>query len=131
MIYGCGVDIEELNRFTKHLDLKDTLPSLISDVFTEEEISQNKKSQKELRFPLGFSCKEAMFKAFGISWTNSPISWKDIELIFQGESPENYLIKLTGHAKKLFDKFDLKQVDSFVEYNDTFVMFQIVLIGKG
>jgi len=25
---------------------------------------------------LGFSCKEAFFKAFGMSWTNSKISWK-------------------------------------------------------
>jgi phosphopantetheine--protein transferase-like protein len=128
MIYGCGVDIEEINRFTKHLHLNEAPPSFISDVFTEKEISINKAHLKEFRFPLGFSCKESVFKAFGISWTNSPISWKDIELIFQGETPEDYRIELSGYAKELFDQQNLQRIDSYAEYNNTFVMFQVVMI---
>lgn len=128
MIYGCGVDIEEINRFTKHLHLNEDPPSFISDVFTEKEISINKAFLKELRFPMGFSCKESVFKAFGKSWTNSPISWKDIELIFQGEKPEDYRIELGGYAKELFIQQNLQRIDSYTEYNKTFVMFQVILI---
>lgn len=128
MIYGCGVDIEEINRFAKHLKLIEAPPSFISDVFTEKEISINRKILKELRFPLGFSCKESLFKAFGISWTNSPISWKDIELIFQSEKIEDYRIELGGYAKELYTRENLQRIDSNVIYSKPFVMFQIVLI---
>ncbi len=128
MVYGCGVDIEEINRFTRHLDLHEPTPSFITDVFTEREISLNDTSLKEIRFALGFSCKEAMFKAFGKSWTNSPLSWKDIELIFRGETPEHYGIELGGYAKDLFLREELKRIDSQVAYTETYVMFQVVLI---
>jgi phosphopantetheine--protein transferase-like protein len=128
MIYGCGVDIEEINRFTKHLNVHEPPPSFIADVFTEKEISLNNTSRKEIKFSLGFSCKEAMFKAFGKSWTNSPISWKDIQLIFRGEEPEDYRIELSGYAKELYIQQELQRIDSHAEYNETFVMFQVVLI---
>ncbi len=128
MVYGCGVDIEEINRFTRHLDLYEPSPSFIADVFTDKEISLNNASHKEIRFALGFSCKEAMFKAFGKSWTNSPISWKDIELIFRGDTAESYQIELGGYAEKLFHQQELKRINSHAEYTDTYVMFQVVLM---
>ena len=128
MIFGCGVDIEEINRFTRHLDLYEPPPSFIADVFTQKEISLNNTLHKEIRFSLGFSCKEAMFKAFGRSWTNSPISWKDIELIFRGDTQGNYDIELGGYAKELFIQQGLQRIDSHAEYTETFVMFQVVLI---
>lgn len=128
MVYGCGVDIEEINRFTKHLNGDEPSPSFIDDVFTEKEISQNNRLNKETRFALGFSCKEAVFKAFGRSWTNSPISWKDIELIFPGDAMEDYEILLSGYAKELFIQKGLQRIDSHGAYNETFVMFQVVMI---
>lgn len=128
MVYGCGVDIEEINRFAKHLNASQSPPSFIDDVFTAKEISINNTTNKETRFSLGFSCKEAVFKAFGISWTNSPICWKDIELIFPGETEETYEIELSGYAKELFNKQGLIRIDSQVEFNGTFVMFQVVMI---
>ena len=128
MIYGCGVDIEEIGRFTKHLDLSESPPSFISDVFTQKEISINKTHLEKLRFPLGFSCKESIFKAFGISWTNSPISWKDIELIFQSKEIKDYRIELNGYAKDLFERESIQRIDSNIAYNETFVMFQTVMI---
>ena len=128
MVYGCGVDIEEINRFTKHLNIHEPSPSFIDDVFTDKEISINNRLNKEIRFALGFSCKEAVFKAFGRSWTNSPISWKDIELIFSGNTQEKYTIELSGYAKELFIQQGLQRIDSHVEYNGTCVMFQVVMI---
>lgn len=128
MIYGCGVDIEEIDRFTRHLDRYEPPPSFIADVFTRKEISLNNTLLKEIRFSLGFSCKEAMFKAFGRSWTNSPISWKDIELIFHGDKPENYEIELSGYAKELFIQQKIQRIDPHAEYSEIFVMFQVVLI---
>jgi phosphopantetheine--protein transferase-like protein len=128
MICGCGVDVEEVSRFTKHLELGNSPPSFISDVYTDAEILANEKSPKELRYPLGFSCKEALFKAFGISWTNSPITWKNIELIFHGDSLDDYSIKLNGYAKEIYEELNIKRMDSCMEYNKTYVLFQVVLI---
>jgi phosphopantetheine--protein transferase-like protein len=130
MVCGCGIDVEEINRFTKHLDLENPPPSLIADIFTDEEILINGKSQKELRFPLGFSCKESVFKAFGVSWTNSPISWKNIELIFIEDTLDKYTIRLNGYAEELFQERNIKKIESFMEYNETYVLFQVVLIGE-
>ncbi|UCG27311.1 MAG: 4'-phosphopantetheinyl transferase superfamily protein [Bacteroidales bacterium] len=128
MVLGCGVDIEEIDRFAKHLDLDKKPPAFIYEVFTDREIKINAAFRKELRFPIGFTCKESVFKAFGISWTNSPISWKDIELIFKGDSLTEFEIRLGGYARELFDKKGIKHIDSYLEYNDTYVMFQVVVL---
>lgn len=129
MVFGCGVDIEEINRFTKHLHQENDFPSFLSDVFTERELEINRNSQQELRFSLGFSCKEAVFKAFGKSWTNSPLTWKDIELIFHGQDLNRYDIQLKGFARELFEKEKIKQIDSYLEFNETYVMFQVIFIN--
>ena len=81
-VIGCGIDIEELNRFTKHISDSKNIRSFANLVFSETEIETNLQLSPEYTFPLGFSCKEAFFKALGVSWTNSKISWKDIELLF-------------------------------------------------
>lgn len=128
MVFGCGVDIEEIDRFTKHINQKKDPPSFIYEVFSDREISINNAYRKELRFPIGFTCKESVFKAFGISWTNSPISWKDIELIFKGDGLTDYEIRLGGYAGEIFEKKKITRIDSYLEYNNTYVMFQVIII---
>ncbi len=129
-VIGCGIDIEELSRFTKHLSDTTKIPPFAHIVFTETEIESNLKNSPELTFPLGFSCKEAFFKALGISWTNSKISWRDIELLFPDKGNVNeYSIRLNGYAKELFDN-KCKTIDSSVEYTNTYVIFQIILLSN-
>ena len=63
---------------------------------------------KRLRFALSFSCKEAFFKALGVSWTNSNIFWKDIELLFDGPEIEDYSVELSEYAKETLVKNNAK-----------------------
>jgi len=129
-IAGIGIDIEEPVRFINHLPTGSEISGLIKDAFTEDEIEHNRLNHPHLTFPLGFSCKEAFFKAFGISWTNSPISWHDIEIIFG--NPANlydYSIRLGGYARELFDKMQCKRFESSFEINGSSVVFMVFLIA--
>jgi phosphopantetheine--protein transferase-like protein len=126
----CGIDIEELDRFKKIFSENDgDIPMLIKDVFSEKEITINMKNETLLRFALGFSCKEAVFKSLGSSWTNSGIFWKEIELIFKGTSLEKHSVKLSGIALKLFKKNKYKEIKSSFSYNELYVAFKIILLG--
>lgn len=129
-VVGCGIDIEEIKRFRFKIPnpLKNTGFSDL--VYTPSEIAANLDINPGLTFPLCFSCKEAFFKAFGVSWTNSKISWKDIELVFESKTDLNkYSIRLNGYARELYDEKKCSAMESSLEYTDTWVMFQIVLLS--
>jgi phosphopantetheine--protein transferase-like protein len=128
-VAGCGIDIEELDRFEKiFANNVDGIPGLISDVFSKEEIANNKTGNSLLKFTLGFSCKEAAFKAFGLSWTTSGIYWKDIELLFDKNNPEHHEVKFNGYALNIFKDNGYENIDSSFSYNDLYVVFTIVLL---
>lgn len=127
-ILGCGIDIEELIRFNKHIPSKTEIPGFIHLVYTDAEIACNLNLHSQLTFPLGFSCKEAFFKALGVSWTNSRISWKDIEILFTNEENlREYSIHLNGYAAELFLEKKFRKIESYFEYSNEYVIFQIIL----
>jgi phosphopantetheine--protein transferase-like protein len=129
-VVGCGIDIEEIVRFKSKIPAPHTLPGFANLVYTPSEIEANLDILPVITFPLCFSCKEAFFKAFGVSWTNSKISWKDIELIFKNrEDLHDYSIKLKGYAKELFHEKKCTGMESSLDYSDTYVMIQIVLLS--
>lgn len=127
-IAGCGIDIEELARFSRHLPVNESIPDLWHMISTEEEISINRQFSPHVSFPLSFSCKEAMFKALGRSWTNSNISWKEIELIFQDHQlGGDFLIRLSGHALARYRALNCTRIESAFSFTDDYVIFQIIL----
>jgi phosphopantetheine--protein transferase-like protein len=130
-VIGCGIDIEELNRFTKHFsDIKET-PLFAKMVFSEAEIENNLQFTPELTFPLGFSCKEAFFKALGVSWTNSKISWKDIELLFQNnKNIHEFSIRLSGFAKEFYEENCCTKIISSFDFTKSFVTFNVILLSN-
>lgn len=129
-IIGCGIDIEELSRFEKHNPTQPDRSDFVNLVYSDEEISINTLISPHLTFPLGFSCKEAFFKAFGVSWTNSPISWKDIELLFQGTANlQQYSIRLSGHAKQLFEHMNCSRFEASYEYNEEYLIFKVLFFS--
>jgi phosphopantetheine--protein transferase-like protein len=129
-VLGCGIDIEEPARFGKKIPKPGHTPGFIKLVYTDSEIEHNLKSCPALSFPLGFSCKEAFFKSFGLSWTNSSISWKDIELLFaDADDLQQYEVRLSGYAKELYRMKKCRSFESFLEYNSAYVMFQVVLLS--
>ena len=126
-VFGCGIDIEELSRFDRHTDIKDY--SLIKELCSSREI-QNLHRNKRVRLALSFACKEAFFKAFGMSWTNSRICWTDIELLFHDDGIENYTIELNNYANELLAINNLRIGEAILDCNDDTVMFQVVLLTK-
>lgn len=125
--FSCGIDVEELSRFDRHIRNNDY--SLMEDIFTERELT-SVDGNKRVRFALSFSCKEAFFKALGVSWTNSNISWKDIELLFSGPDFDNYKVHLHGYAKELLLGSKAGIGEMSFDFNDEFVLFQVVLLKQ-
>jgi phosphopantetheine--protein transferase-like protein len=129
-VVGCGLDIEELYRFKDKLPDKFGRSRFAQLVYTHSEIENNLNIKPGITFPLGFCCKEAVFKSFGVSWTNSKISWKDIELLFYSEKNLfDYSIRLSGFAEELYDERKCSSIESWIEYNNSYVMFQVILLS--
>ena len=130
-VVGCGIDIEEPVRFQKHIPTLSDVPEFIHLVYSDAEIAANRLIQPHLTFPLAFSCKEAFFKAFGVSWLNSPITWKDIELIFlDAGNLRQYEVRLNGYALELYNRMNCRKFDTKLDYNDVFVMFEVILFSS-
>jgi phosphopantetheine--protein transferase-like protein len=126
---SCGIDIEEINRFKKFITFPDTIEPFISNVFTSEEISFSLTFGSLLPFALGFSCKEAVFKAFGISWTNSSIKWQEVELLFpEKDNIQHYELCLNGFAKELFKEKGYHIFETYIEFTQEFVVFKILFL---
>lgn len=126
---SCGIDIEEIDRFKKFVIFPDTVEPFISSVFTSEEIRCSLALGTLLPFALGFSCKESVFKAFGLSWTNSSIKWQDVELLFHEKGNiNNYELRLSGFAKELFKEKGYDKFETSIEFSHDFVVFKILLI---
>jgi phosphopantetheine--protein transferase-like protein len=129
-VIGCGIDLEEFSRFKKHLPSQTEITGFARLVYTPAEIACNLTILPEFTFPLGFSCKEAFFKALGVSWTNSKISWKDIELLFfNAKNLREYTIKLTGYAEELCHVKKCNKIESDFEYNSKYVIFEVILLS--
>lgn len=129
-VLGCGIDIEELIRFDSGIPSGRNLPGFAQLVYTHSEIESYSKIKSEFTFPLSFSCKEAFFKALGVSWTNSYITWKDIELVFHDENNLNdYSIKLSGYAEELFNEKKCRRYESEFKIADGYIIFQVILLS--
>jgi phosphopantetheine--protein transferase-like protein len=129
-VLGCGIDIEELIRFDSKVPSGHNLPGFAQLVYSPLEIESYSKIKSEYTFPLSFSCKEAFFKALGVSWTNSYITWKDIELVFHDENNLNdYSIKLSGYAEELFIEKKCRRYQSEFKLTDSYIIFQVVLLS--
>jgi phosphopantetheine--protein transferase-like protein len=129
-IFGCGIDLEELSRFKKNIPTRTYISGFAELVYTPAEIECNLEIHPQFTFPLCFSCKEAFFKAFGISWTNSKISWKDIELLFLNKNNLlEYSIRLNGYAEELFRENNCCRIESHFDYTNNYVIFQVILLS--
>ncbi len=123
---ACGIDVEDLARFDAVIERVGD--GLLQDICTEREMA-GLRPDRRLHMALAFSCKEAVFKALGASWTNSPISWREIELLFTGPGFDRHEIVLSGYAEALFRECGGSRLDLALEYGSDHVVAQVVLIG--
>jgi len=125
-VFGCGIDVEELKRFDRYVGAGDD--SIMQGICSPREFD-NLCGDRRLRFALSFSCKEAFFKALGMSWTNSAISWRDIELLFNGSDLCECCVHLHGHAKDVVARHRLCVGEACFACNEDYAVFQVVLLA--
>lgn len=121
MIFACGIDIEEIERFNKHYFDKGKLSDLIYDIFTSKEIENFSFFGKEA-FLKGFSFKEAFYKALN----NSDFGFKDVEIIFNDTN--KFEIYPSRDLKYWLKKQDISQIEANCQSTNQFVIFRVLLI---
>ena len=121
MIFGCGIDIEEIERFNKHYFEKGRLSDLIYDIFTTKEIENFSVFGKEA-FLKGFCFKEAFYKAID----STDIGFKDIEIIFSDEN--NFEILKSKIVRNLFNKLNISNIVANFQVSNQYVIFKVLLI---
>ena len=121
MIFGCGIDIEEIERFNKHYFDKGILSNLVYDIFTSKEIENFSVFGKEA-FLKGFCFKEAFYKALN----NSDLGFKDIEIIFTNE--DNFEILKSNKINNIFRKLKITDITASFKVNEQYVIFKVLLV---
>jgi phosphopantetheine--protein transferase-like protein len=121
MIIGCGIDIEEIDRFDKHYFEKGRLSNLVYDLFTSKEIENFSIFGKEA-FLKGFCFKEAFYKAIN----NNDIGFKDIEIIFTNE--DDFEILKSNKINNIFRKLKITDITASFKVNEQYVIFKVLLI---
>lgn len=121
MIFTCGIDIEEIERFNKHYFDKGKLSDLIYDIFTSKEIENFSFFGKEA-FLKGFSFKEALYKAIN----NTDFGFKDVEIIFS--DTDKFEIYPSKDLKKWLNEQSITQIKANSQSTNQFVIFRVLLI---
>ena len=121
MIIGCGIDIEEIDRFDKHYFEKGRLSNLIYDLFTSKEIENFSVFGKEA-FLKGFCFKEAFYKALN----NSDVDFKDIEIIFTNE--DDFEILKSNKINDIFRQLKITDIVASFQINEQYAVFKVLLI---
>ena len=121
MIIGCGIDIEEIDRFDKHYFEKGRLSNLIYDLFTSKEIENFSVFGKEA-FLKGFCFKEAFYKALN----NSDVDFKDIEIIFTND--DDFEILKSNKINDIFRQLKITDIVASSQINEQYAIFKVLLI---
>ncbi len=121
MIFGCGIDIEEIDRFDKHYFEKGRLSDLVYDLFTSKEIENFSVFGKEA-FLKGFCFKEAFYKALN----NNDIDFKDIEIIFTNE--DDFEILKSNKINNIFRQLKITDIVASSQINEQYAVFKVLLI---
>ena len=120
MILGCGIDIEEIERFNKHYYDKGKLSGLIYDIFTSREI-ENFTVFGTKAFLKGFCFKEAFYKALN----NLDVDFKDIEICFANEN--NFEIFKSKKINDIFKKLKITDTIADFQITERYVVFKVLL----
>jgi holo-[acyl-carrier protein] synthase len=126
MIIGTGIDIIEVLRIKKALDMWGE--KFLNRVFTKRELSYaNKKKFSHENLAARFACKEAVLKAFGD--TRVGIRLKNIEILNDSKGkPEVILHK---EAKKFADKNNLDNIMVSMSHTNNYAVSNAILWKNG
>lgn len=123
MIYSCGIDIEEIDRFNKHYFHKGKLSDLIYEIFTTKEIDNLSVFGKEA-FLKGFCFKEAFYKAIN----NTNVGFKDIQIIFSSE--QNFDILRSKELDDILNDQGVKMLKVDFQTEKLYVISKVLLLQE-
>ena len=127
-ILGCGIDIIDIQRVNKYLGEYTFDFPFKESVFTKSELKHVGLADANTFFPISFSCKEAVFKAFGVSWTHYPLEWSDVEW---GSSNKNLpQINLYGYFLKRYNEMKINKINFDFHYPEKdLLFFKVILLS--
>lgn len=126
MVYGCGIDIEEIDRFIKISEDPLLYSAFAEDVFNESELRSFDRNNIPLYSTAAFSIKEAFFKSVGKSWTNSGLYWKDVSIIFSGDIDTFDLFYSENLQKRLTD-IGITGIEAAVRAESGYTVSSVIL----
>lgn len=124
---SCGIDIEEIMRFSKYITSPVTDKGFIRLVYTVKEQEQYNNLDPLSCYATSFCCKEAVFKALNHTDSNSPVDWREIELFFAEDHSHKPQIKLSGTAKQIFNDLGAKNIEFKISTYQGHMVFKVVI----
>lgn len=122
MIIGTGIDIIEVARIKKALDIWGD--RFLNRVFTKRELSYvNKKKFSHENLAARFACKESVLKAFGD--TRAGISLKNIEILNDSKGKPEVI--LHREAKEFADKNNLNKIIVSMSHTNNYAVSNAIL----
>jgi len=122
MIAGTGIDIIEVSRIKKALDMWGN--KFLNRVFTKRELSYaNKKKFSHENLAARFACKEAVLKAFGD--TRVGIRLKNIEILNDSKGKPEVI--LHREAKEFANNNNLDKIIVSMSHTNNYAVSNAVL----
>lgn len=120
----CGIDIIELDRFSKALGTGD---SFKNKVFTpgERAYCESKGKGSLQSYAARFCAKEAVIKALGTGLSKG-ISFKDIEIL--NEENGKPIVNLHGEASSIYKALGAKAIDISLTHSRDYAAAQAVIL---
>lgn len=123
MIKGIGVDIIEINRIKRAIE--NSGQPFLNKIFTKREIEYcEKQKNPNQHFAGRFAAKEAILKAFGLSWNS--VDWKTIEII-SGLSGEP-IVKLHTKMKQLQKRKKIKKIFCSISHFNKYALSFVICV---
>ena len=123
MIYGIGVDIEEISHLRQAAE---RTPALLEKIFTPDELDYCLQKSKEGAFAsltARFAAKEAFYKALGS--TAGSFSWQEVEVIkLDNGQPQ---LRLSGQAEAYTREEGIVNIQLSLSHSKTMATALIIL----
>lgn len=126
MICGVGIDIVEIDRFTRSMERFGE--RFLQRIFTEGErrYCESRKNSAAQHFAARFAAKEAVFKAFGTGWADG-IQWIDVEVVHNPRGAPG--IELHRAALERFRLLGATSVFLSISHSRRSAIAQVILEG--
>lgn len=123
MIFGCGIDIVEIERIK---ELRERYQErFLNHLFSEGEKKYcHRKKRVDVHLAGRFAAKEALLKALGDS-VKKKLRWRDLEILNNERGkPELFLL---GTARTLIENLHIKNIFLTISHDHNYAVAQVIL----